>query len=35
MVYNFFGKETSGGAIKKEIMSDKELAEELYKPVIR
>ena len=35
MVYKFFDKETSGGAIKNEIMSNKELAEELHKPIIR
>ena len=34
MVYNFFDKNTSGGAIKK-IMENEELAEELYKPIIR
>ena len=35
MVYKSFAKETSGGAVKNEIMSNKELAEELHKPVIR
>ena len=30
MVYNFFDKKTSGGAIKNENMSNKELAEELH-----
>ena len=35
MVYNFFDKKASGGAIKNEIMSNKELAEELHKPIIR
>ena len=35
MVYNFFHKKTSGGTIKNEIMSNKELAEELRKPIIR
>ena len=34
MVYNFFDKNTSGGAIKKN-MQNEELAEELYKPIIR
>ena len=29
MVYNLFDKKGSGGAIKNEIMSDKELAEEI------
>ena len=35
MVYNFFDKITSGGAVKKENMSNKELAKELHKPIIR
>ena len=35
MVYNFFDKKTSGGAIKNENMSNKELAEELRKRIIR
>ena len=35
MVYNFFDKKTSGGAIKDESMSNKELAEELHKPTIK
>ena len=34
MVYNFLDKKASGG-IKNEIMSNKELAEELHKPIIR
>ena len=34
VVYSFFDK-TSGGAIKKEIMSNQELAGELYKLIIR
>ena len=34
IVYNFFDKKASGG-IKNEIMSNKELAEELHKPIIR
>ena len=34
MVYKFFDKNTSGGAIKNENMSNKELAEELYKPIL-
>ena len=34
-VYKFFDKETSGGALKNEIISNKELAEELHKPIIR
>ena len=32
---NFLLKETSGGATKNEIMSNKELAEELCKPTVR
>ena len=43
MVYKFFdkktgsfaGKSSSGGTVKNEIISNKELAEELHKPVIR
>ena len=43
MVYNFFDKKTSGGAvthanksaIKNENMSNKELAEELHKQIVR
>ena len=35
MVYNFFDKKTGGGAIKNEIISTKELAEELHKTIIR
>ena len=35
MVDKFFDTETSGGGIKNEIMSNKELAEELHKPIIR
>ena len=35
VVFKFFDKKTSGGAIENEVMSNKELAEELYKPVIR
>ena len=36
MVYKFFLiKKISGGAIKNEIISNKELAEELHKPIIR
>ena len=35
IVYNFFDKKTSGGTIKNEIISNKELAEELHKPIIR
>ena len=35
MVYNFFDKKSSVGAIKNEIMPNKELAEELEKQIIR
>ena len=35
MVYKFFDKKASGSGIKNENMSNKELAEELYKPFIR
>ena len=35
MVYKFFVKKTSGSGIKNENISNKRLAEELHKPVIR
>ena len=35
MVYKFFDKKTSVGAIKNENTSNKELREELHKPIIR
>ena len=35
MVYTFFDKKTSGGTVKNEIMSNKKLAEELHKLIIR
>ena len=35
MVYKFFGKKTSGSGIKNENISNKELAEELHKLIIR
>ena len=35
MVYNFSDEKTSGGAVKNENMSNKELAKELNKPIIR
>ena len=35
MDYNLFDKRTAGGATKNENMSNKELAEELHKPIIR
>ena len=34
VVYNFFDKKTSGSGIKNENISNKELAEELHKPII-
>ena len=35
MVYKFFDNKTSGGTVKNEIMSNKELVEELNKLIIR
>ena len=35
MVYKFFDKKTSGSGIKNENISNKQLAEELHKQVIR
>ena len=35
MVYKCFDKKTSGSGIKNENISDKELAQELRKPIIR
>ena len=40
VLYHFFEKKkkkkkTTGGAVKSEIMSNQELAEELHKPIIR
>ena len=35
MFYSFFDKITTGGTVKNENISNKELAEELYKPIIR
>ena len=35
MIYKFFGEKLSGGGNKNENMSNQELAEELYKPIIR
>ena len=35
MIYKFFDKKTSGSGIKNENISNKELAEELHKPIIR
>ena len=34
MVYKFFNKKNSGGTVKNEVISKKELAEELHKPII-
>ena len=35
MVYKFFDKKTSGSVIKNDNITDKELAEELHKLIIR
>ena len=35
MVYNVFGKKSSGSSIKNENVFNKELAEEIHKPIIR
>ena len=35
MVYKFFDKKTSGGTIKNESVSKKQLAVELHKPIIK
>ena len=35
MVYKFFDKKTSGSGTKNEIISNKELAEELRKPILQ
>ena len=35
MAYKSFDKETSGVTVRNEITSEKELAEELRKPIIR
>ena len=35
MVYTFFDKKISGGAIKKQIMQNQQSAEELLKEIIR
>ena len=35
MVYNFFDEKSCGNAVKNEIMQNKELAEELHKPIVR
>ena len=35
MVYKYFDKKTSGSSIKNENISNKELTEELHKPIIK
>ena len=35
MVYTFFVKQNSGGAVKSEFMSNQELSKELYKAINR
>ena len=35
VIYKFSDKKTSAGAIRKENVSNKELAEELHKPIIK
>ena len=35
MVYKYFNKKTSGGTVKNEIISNKKLAGELHKLIIR
>ena len=35
MVYKPFDKKTSGGTVKNENISNKELAEQLHKPIIK
>ena len=35
MVYKYFDKKTSGSGIKNENISNKELTEELHKPIIK
>ena len=35
MVYKLFVEKTSGGIVKNEIIYNKELAEELHKPIVR
>ena len=34
MVYKFFDKKTSGGTVRNKVISNKELGEELRKPII-
>ena len=35
MVYNFYDKKAFGEAVKNEIISNKQLVEEIHKPIIR
>ena len=35
IIYKLFDKKTSGGTVKNENISNKELAEELHKPIIK
>ena len=35
MIYNFFDRKTSFGAVKREVMPNQQLSEELPKPIIR
>ena len=35
MVYIYFDKKSSGGAVKNDIMPNQQLAEELHKPIFR
>ena len=35
MLYNFFDKKAADGAVKNEIIRNKELADELNKPIVR
>ena len=35
MIYNFFDKKASGGAVKNENMLNQKLADELDKPIVR
>ena len=35
MVYKFFKKKSAGGAVKNEIMQNKDLVEDLHRPIIR
>ena len=35
IIYKFFDKKISGGTVKNKIISNKKLAEELHKPIIK